>query len=458
MRILVVLCLCATARAEAPTAYALCEARVVTVSGPVLEHATVLVREGLIEAVGENIGVPPDAWVIDAKGLTVYPGLIDALSTWGIPEAAPAATSATGRLGTPPAPATPAPAIPSPATVPAPPARGPEDRPSNTSWVRAADLISVGDRRIESARSAGFTTAVTFPTRGIFAGQGAVVDLAGARSGQMIVVPSVGQYLTLATTPGFSSYPGSLMGVLAYIRQIYLDAGHYRLAREMYDRNPRGSKRPGYDRALEGVLDSPRALLPVSRATDIDRMARFAAELKVKTVFYGGHDAYRAIDRLKSSGIPLLVSLKWPERARDANPDDLESLRTLELRENAPATPAALAKAGVRFAFYSDGIANPRDVVKAVRKAIDAGLTQQDAVRACTLSAAEIYGVADRLGSIEKGKIANLVLTDGDLFQEKTNVKYIFVDGMKYEPVPEEPVRPGGPPPAASPSAQGVSQ
>lgn len=273
----------------------------------------------------------------------------------------------------------------------------------------------------------------------------------------MIVVPSAGQYLTLTSTGGFNSYPGSLMGVLAYIRQIYLDAERYRLAKERYGRNPRGMKRPGYDRALEGVLDSPRALLPVARAIDIDRMARFASELKMKAVFYGGHDAYRAVDRLKSSGIPLLVSLKWPERARDANPDELESLRTLELRENAPATPAALAKAGVRFAFYSDGIPSPRDVVKAVKRAIDAGLPQDDAVRACTLSAAEIYGVADRLGSVEKGKIANLVVTDGDLFQDKTNVKYIFIDGMKYEPVPEEPARSGPPPAGASPQ-EGVSQ
>jgi len=248
------------------------------------------------------------------------------------------------------------------------------------------------------------------------------------------------------------------MGVLAYIRQIYLDADHYRLAKEMYNRNPRGMKRPAYDRALEGVLDSPRALLPVARAIDIDRLARFAPELKMKAVFYGGHEAYRAVDRLKASGIPLLVSLKWPERARDANPDEYETLHTLELREKAPSTPAALAKAGVRFAFYSDGMASPRDVIKAVKKAFDAGLTQADAVRACTLSAAEIYGVAARLGSVEKGKIANLVVTDGDLFQDKTSVKYIFIDGMKYEPVPEEPARPGSSPAAGTPSQEEVWQ
>jgi imidazolonepropionase-like amidohydrolase len=98
-----------------------------------------------------------------------------------------------------------------------------------------------------------------------------------------------------------------------------------------------------------------------------------------------------------------------------------------------------LTKTGVKWAFYSDGIDRPADLMKAVRKAIDAGLTQEQALRALTLSPAEIFGVADRLGSIEKGKIANLVVTKGDLFQDKTQVQYIFVDGQKFEPTPEEP-------------------
>jgi len=107
------------------------------------------------------------------------------------------------------------------------------------------------------------------------------------------------------------------------------------------------------------------------------------------------------------------------------------------MRDKAPSTPGVLAKAQVKFAFYSDGIANPKDVAKAVKKAIDAGLAPADAVRAMTLSAAEIYNVADRLGSIDKGKIANLVVTEGDLFQDRTKVKYVFVDGAKYEPQPD---------------------
>jgi len=415
--------------------YAIQGARVVTVSGAVVEHGTVVVRDGLIQAAGDSVAVPKDAWVIEGKGLTVYPGLIDALSTWGIPETtAPAATISTGRSSR--VVSVPAP-TPAPAETPAPPARGPEDRPSTTSWVHAADLISPSDRRIEAARNAGFTTAVTYPTRGIFAGQGVIFNLAGERAGQMVVIPSSGLYVTLATAGSGSGFPGSLMGAISYVRQVFLDAEQYKAAKELYAGNPSGLNRPAYDRALEGVLESPRILLPAERWVEIDRMVRFAKELKANAVLYGGHEAYRSAEMLSNSKMPILVSLKWPERSRDADPEQVDSLRVMEMRERAVTTPAALAKAGVRFAFYSDNLESQRDIWTAVRRAITAGLAQADAVRAMTLSAAEIYGVADRLGSIEAGKIANLVITDGELFREGTHVKYVFVDGKKFGTVPE---------------------
>ena len=177
-------------------------------------------------------------------------------------------------------------------------------------------------------------------------------------------------------------------------------------------------------------------------------MTRFAAELRQPTILYGAHEAFRVASDIK---LPVLVSLKWPERSRDADPDEIDSLRTLELRDQAPSTPAALVKAGVKWAFYSDGIDRPADLMKAVKKAIDAGLTQDQAIRALTLSPAEIFGVSDRLGSIEKGKIANLVVTKGDLFQDKTQVQFIFVDGQKFEPTPEEPTPAVGSPGANRP-------
>ena len=150
------------------------------------------------------------------------------------------------------------------------------------------------------------------------------------------------------------------------------------------------------------------------------------------------------MELLKQTNTPVLVSLKYPEKARDSDPALDEPLRVLRLRDKAPSAGAALAHAGVKFAFYSDGLTNPRDLMRAVKKAMDAGLSADDTIRALTLSPAEIYGVAGRIGSIEKGKIANLVVTDGDLFAEKTKIKYVFVDGNQFEPLPEEPAtRPG---------------
>jgi imidazolonepropionase-like amidohydrolase len=166
-------------------------------------------------------------------------------------------------------------------------------------------------------------------------------------------------------------------------------------------------------------------------------MIRFSAELKAKTIFYGGHEAYRSADLLKASGVPLLVSLKWPARDKDADPNEPVPIQELERWENAPSTPAALARAGVLFAFYSDGLEKPLDVVKAVKRAIDAGLPPEAALRAMTLSAAEMYGVADLLGSIDTGKIANLLVTRGNLFEDKTTIEHVFVDGVKFKPVAE---------------------
>jgi imidazolonepropionase-like amidohydrolase len=403
-----------------PSAIVIRNAKIVTVSGPVIDHGAVVVRGGLIESVGQNMAPPADAMVIDGEGLTVYPGLIDALSTWGMPAPAPAS----GRSG---------------ATPIEPRAWGPEDRPQTTSWIKAADTIQLSDRRLEAARDAGFTTAAVFPTAGIFAGQGSLVNLAGEKSANMVLVPSVGQYIAMRTAPLGAAFPSALMGVIAYVRQIYLDADHYTAAKAAYDRDPLGMKRPVYDRALEGVLESKRILMPANRWVEIERMVRFGVELQQPTILYGMREGYdaRSVEHLKGKKTPVLVSLKWPEPQHDAIPDDPDSLRALQERVKAPTTPAVLKQAGIPFAFYSDGIDQTRDLERAVRKAIDKGLSREAAVRALTLSAAEIYGVANRLGSIDKGKIANLMVTRGEIFADGTKVEMVFIDGVRHTPAPQ---------------------
>lgn len=435
--------------ADPPSLVAIRNARIVTVSGPTLDKGTVILRNGLIDAVGADVAIPPGAFVVEGPGLTVYPGLIDALSNWGVPEAAPAAataaTAAARRVGAQ-TPATPA--VPAPAAAPAAPSRGPEDRPQTQSWLRIADQVSPADRRIETARSAGFTTAITFPRTGLVAGNGAAVNLGGERPGDMIVSPSTGLYLTLGSGGfggGGGGFPGSLFGVMAYFRQLWIDAAYYKQEQEWYAKNPAGKTRPRYDRALEGVLAAPRILLPATTSVQIQRMLQFGKELNTPFFLYGVHDGYRTADLIRQAGVPVIVNLRWPTKNRDADPEAPESYRELLLRDKAPSTPAALAKAGVKFAFSTDGVETPRAAIQAVKKAMESGLTAEQALRALTLTPAEIYGLADRLGSLEKGKIANVVVIKGDLFDERPQVQMIFVDGIKYEPVPETPATPGAP-------------
>jgi imidazolonepropionase-like amidohydrolase len=416
--------------AAPPSYLAIRGARVFTVSGPVLEKGTVLIKDGLIEAVGENVTVPAGVTVIDGTGLNVYPGLIDALSTWGLPEAA-TATPAGGARGAA-APATPAQAQPQPRV------RGPEDRPNAFTWVKAADLVKPSERRLEAARSAGFTTAVTFPKQGILAGHGAVINLGGETSGDMVLDPSAGLYAAF-TTGGFASYPGSLMGVMAYMRQVWIDAAYYKAAKEAYTKNPTTTPRPAYDRALEGVLETHRLLLPAESKVQIERALRFGAEFKTPFALYGGQAAYETASDLKKAGVPVILNVKWPVKEKDSDPEEIPSMRTLQLRDKAPTTPATLAAAGVPFGVSSDGFDAPKDVIKALKKSIDVGLKPADAIRALTLSAAEIYGVAGRIGSIEKGKIANLTVVKGDLFDDKAKISMVFIDGKRYLPAPEAP-------------------
>jgi len=444
--------------AEVPSAIAIKDAHVVTVGGQDLPKGTVLLRNGLIEDVGQNVAIPAGAWVIDGAGLTVYPGFIDGLSTWGIPGAIPVAAGRAAGA----APPTPTPAQnPTPPAPPAQPAaaedagrpnvHGPEDRPQTYSFERAADLVTPADNRLEAARAAGFTSAATFPNRGIVEGLGAMVDLSGPRGRDMVVAQPIGQQI-LFRVGGFGmgrSFPASLMGNIAYVRQLYLDLGQYKQAKQIYGTNPNGNRRPEYDHDLEGLAESPRILLPADQAQQIDRMIGFGQELKVPFVLYGLHEAFKRVNGIRQAGVPALISLKWPVPAKDADPTDIPNYRDLTIREQAPAVAGMFAKAGVKFAFYSDGVDSAPELKKAVKKAIDAGLSRTDAIRALTLSAAEIYGVADRLGSLEKGKIANVVVTKGDVFDDKTTVEYVFVDGTLYRPAKELQHEPAGNAPGA---------
>ena len=414
-----------------PRTFAIRGAKVVPVSSAPLENATVVVSRGIITAVGTNVTIPPDAWVIDGKGFTVYPGLIDGFTDVGVAPAGAAAPAGDGG-------ARPQQIV----------SRGPEDRPATTPWRNAADEVNPGDPRVETWRSAGFTTVIAAPKAGMFPGQAAVLDLGGERAGDLVVKSPVAVPVSLQAPGGFRSYPGSVMGGIAYIRQVWLDTSWDTQADAIYEKNPRGVERPRYDRsdaALAAALSKHTVvLIPGNTSLQIRRALRLIEEWKLTAVLYGVQMGYEVAPEIAAKKLPVLVDLKWPEAEKDGDPEATPSLRTLRFRDRAPSSPAALGNAGVKFAFYSGGITAPKDILPAVKRSIDAGLSPEAALRALTLSTAEIFGVAETLGSIENGKIANLVVTDGDLFDKKTKMKIVFVDGRKYEV--RETLRPSEPP------------
>ena len=419
----------AGAQGGEPQYFAIRGATVVPVSGPRLENATVIISRGIIKAVSKDATIPDEAWVIEGKGLIVYPGLIDSFTDVGI---SPTLAPSSGESGSRP---------------PQPISHGPEDRPGSTPWRSAADEASLSDKRVETWRSAGFTTIVSAPKGGMLPGQAALLDLAGERNGDMVVKTPVAIPVSLQPSGSFASFPGALMGSISYVRQVWLDTDWSTRSQAVYEKNPRGVARPRFDRTEEALADALEdhalVLIPGNNATQIRRALELADRWHVNGVLYGGQMSYEVANEIDAKKVPVLVDLKWPEADKDADPDEVPSLNRLRFRDRAPSSPAALSRAGVKFAFYSGALTAPEDMLKAAKKSIDAGLSPDAAIRAFTLTPAEIFGVADRLGSIENGKIANLVVTDGDIFDEKTKIKFVFVDGHKFTiHEPEKPKEP----------------
>jgi imidazolonepropionase-like amidohydrolase len=435
--LLIVAASAVNAQRNAIDTYAITNARIVTVSGPVIERGTVVIRNGLIAAAGANVNAPTDARVIDGSGLTVYPGLIDSYTNLALPEAAASPSPGGGGGGggffivQQQRPAAPGPNSTQPAGL------QPE--------VMVEDMIRAGGNEIESSRNAGITTALTLPRSGVWMGQSALINLAGETPQQMIVRSPVAMHVGF-TPLRTGGYPASLMGVFATLRQMMLDAQRYRDSMQIYERNPRGTRRPDTDRSLAALIPVIEGRMPVvmfaNTEREITRALDLANEFKLKLIVAGGREADRVADRLAKEKVPVLLSLNLPRRTTAAMAEaDPEPLRVLRERVEAQQTAGKLAKAGVRFAFESGSLANMSDLMVNVGRVIESGLTTSDALRAFTIWPAEILGVQNQLGSIEAGKIANLTVTRGELFSRNSRVAHVFIDGR---PVDIRPPASGG--------------
>jgi imidazolonepropionase-like amidohydrolase len=234
--------------------------------------------------------------------------------------------------------------------------------------------------------------------------------------------------------------------VFAALRQMMLDTQRYREALQIYERAPRGVRRPDTDRSLAALVPVLEGRMPVvmlaNSEREISRALDLAEEFKLRLIIAGGREADRVADRLAKQKVPVLLSLNLPKRTTAAIPEaDPEPLRVLRERVEAQQTAGKLAKAGVRFAFQSGSLTNMSDLLANAGKTIENGLSATDALRAFTIWPAEILGVQNQLGSIEAGKIANLTVVRGDLFDRNGRVTHVFIDGRPFDikPAPESP-------------------
>lgn len=396
--------------ADAPGVYAITGGTVHPVSGADIPDGTVVIRNGLIEAVGASLAIPPDASVIDAKGQHVYPGLIDAQTSIGFPSARPVVRRRGGQQP-----------------------RAEEALPETSPAYEAVRNVKLSDDDIDAKRGTGVTTIITAPSFGIFNGQSVVLNLNEGDPESRVIRTPASMQISFSPRPAWT-YPDSLMGVVAYIRQSFLDAQQQVAAHAIYEKNPAGNRRPDDSAAIDALAPVLRRDVPVVFVADTDvmihRAQAIAREFNLRPIYAGVRQGYRVADELKAAGTPVLVSVKWP--SAPANPDDREDqpLRVIRDRQLAPTTPSVLAKGGVAFALVS-GSGKAGDFIPGIRKAIDNGLSADDAVRATTLWPARIFGIDRQLGSLDRGKIANIVITDKPIFAKDAKVKREIVDGRE---------------------------
>jgi imidazolonepropionase-like amidohydrolase len=422
-----------SARADAPRTYAIKGARIFTVSGAPIPSGTIVMRNGLIESVGAGAQAPSDAVVIDGAGMTVYPGLIDMGNSAGTDIQVNIGQAQQG-------------------------VRTMDDamRAKRTAILRpqvmAAEHIRLDAPELARLASGGVTSVLATPPGILVKGQSALVNvttpqfepivgaIAEPRAGLSVVRSPVALHVELQRVGG-QGFPAALLGGIAFVRQSFIDAQYQQMLEQRYQKNITGMARPSFDPALEAMQPALSGRLPVAfdagLQREIVRALDMAKEFKLSPIIVGGIEADLAADELKAANAKVLFNVNYPTRSRALPPDADEAVRELRLRANAPKTPAALAKAGIPFAFSGAGLSSPADFVKNVGRAVREGLSDETALRALTLDAARIAGAADRLGSLERGKIANVIVTSGDLFNESTRIRHVFVDGQMVNIEPE---------------------
>ena len=396
-------------RENTPAVFALTSLRIVPEPGKVIEKGTIVIRDGVIEAVGPEVKPPADARVIDLGGKTAYAGLIDAygeISISGSPQLEGAA----------------------------------HWNPQVTPQLDAARYFSVAESQNEKLRAQGITARLIAPEGRIIKGQSIVVSTGSTNNTRTILKSGAAQHfrLTVGFGGGRENYPNSPMGAVALARQTLLDADWYAKAWAAWKGNTQ-LPRPEQNKALEALAiclaGNQPAIIDAANEEFLLRADRFAREFGLTAIIRGSGREYRRLDEVRATGRAVIVPVNFPQPPSVATVEESldVSLQQLMHWDHAPENPARLDAAGVPIALTAHGLRESMPFLNAVRRAVERGLKPDSALKALTITPANLLGLGDRLGKLAPGMLGNLVVANGDLFAKKTKVVETWVDGRRFE-------------------------
>lgn len=404
-------------RQPTPNVHAIVDVRIVTQPGQIIDSGTVVIRDGVIEAVGKDVRAPSDAKIhrferdADQAPITVYPGLIEPyfpINTQPNQEGRDAETTTPqGRH----------------------PLVKPDARITAAHWP---------EDRIGSLRRAGFTTAVLAPDHGLLKGSGVVANLGDGGLSHNVIDPQFGQFASFEGRLGRRQFPSSLMGAVALVRQTFSDATWQTQARAAWALNP-AQPRPQWFEGLDELGNALNGGTPLVFASqdllDTLRIASFVPEGETRLAIVGHGAEYQRLNELMAFDDVLhIVPLNFPKApdVKDEN-DRNVGLEALRHWHRAPDNPKVLHEAGADMVLTSHGSPSPADFLKNLAKAVARGLDPDQALAMVTTQPAEWLALGDRAGKIEAGMMANLVVVEGDLITESPKISDVWIDGQRFE-------------------------
>lgn len=411
--------------------YALTNATIVTQPGEMIEGGTIVIKDGLIEAIGTNVSVPAGAKVIAADSMFVYAGFIDALSNTGVPR--PKDEDNGPRRGRRPDGVN--------------PGDPPRDLAGVTPEKQVRGELKPDERSVEDMRQLGYTAAHVVPHGRMLPGQGSVILLAGEDGEDMLLSEGVSLFTQFESAPGV--FPATVIGVMSKFDELYRQTQQMIMHMEAYAKNPKGMDRPERDEALEALAPVVKGEKPLffmaPEVKDIYRVLRMQEDLGFNLVLTGVKEAWHVADQLADQDVPVVVNLELPDPPKgdkkkegededEAMDDEMKMLqkRAAERMQEFETQAATLANAGIQFGFTAME-AKTNDIRANLRRMIENGLSEDQALAALTTSPAAMLGVSGMMGTLEEGKMGNLLVSDAPYFEEGSNVRFVMVDGHLFE-------------------------